>query len=435
MSTNNSTKPESIKPEAIKNDPSCMDDFDPASMDAQQALQQILNQVNALRSTEKLPIREALNRTLAENITSTINVPGHTNSAMDGYAINSPDLPAKSTASLKNIGTAWAGRPFKGTVKSGECVRIMTGAAMPEDTDTVVMQEHVEVLGDEIRIGDTNQAGQNVRQAGEDIAIGAQVLGQGKTLHPADLGLLASVGINEVNVVNKLRVAFFSTGDELRPVGSQLEVGQIYDSNRYTLHGMLTRLGVEIIDLGVIEDKREMVEQAFLDAADKADVVITSGGVSVGDADFVKETLEKIGKVNFWKVAMKPGRPLAFGKIKNAWFFGLPGNPVSVMVTFYMFVQPALKKLSGSNPHPPLMIKAKCQSKLRKRPGRVEYQRGILTQSKNDPTQYEVIKTGGQGSGILRSMSDANCFIILAMESEGVEEGDDVQVLPFEAII
>jgi molybdopterin molybdotransferase len=354
---------------------------------------------------------------------------------MDGYAINSPDLPAKSTASLKNIGTAWAGRPFKGTVKSGECVRIMTGAAMPEDTDTVVMQEHVEVLGDEIRIGDTNQAGQNVRQAGEDIAIGAQVLGQGKTLHPADLGLLASVGINEVNVVNKLRVAFFSTGDELRPVGSQLEVGQIYDSNRYTLHGMLTRLGVEIIDLGVIEDKREMVEQAFLDAADKADVVITSGGVSVGDADFVKETLEKIGKVNFWKVAMKPGRPLAFGKIKNAWFFGLPGNPVSVMVTFYMFVQPALKKLSGSNPHPPLMIKAKCQSKLRKRPGRVEYQRGILTQSKNDPTQYEVIKTGGQGSGILRSMSDANCFIILAMESEGVEEGDDVQVLPFEAII
>ncbi len=374
-------------------------------------------------------------RTLAENITSTINVPGHTNSAMDGYAINSPDLPAKSTASLKNIGTAWAGRPFKGTVKSGECVRIMTGAAMPEDTDTVVMQEHVEVLGDEIRIGDTNQAGQNVRQAGEDIAIGAQVLGQGKTLHPADLGLLASVGINEVNVVNKLRVAFFSTGDELRPVGSQLEVGQIYDSNRYTLHGMLTRLGVEIIDLGVIEDKREMVEQAFLDAADKADVVITSGGVSVGDADFVKETLEKIGKVNFWKVAMKPGRPLAFGKIKNAWFFGLPGNPVSVMVTFYMFVQPALKKLSGSNPHPPLMIKAKCQSKLRKRPGRVEYQRGILTQSKNDPTQYEVIKTGGQGSGILRSMSDANCFIILAMESEGVEEGDDVQVLPFEAII
>ena len=198
---------------------------------------------------------------------------------------------------------------------------------------------------------------------------------------------------------------------------------------------MLTRLGVEIIDLGVVIDMREAVEQAFMDAANKADVIITSGGVSVGDADFVKETLEKIGEVNFWKVAMKPGRPLAFGKIKNAWFFGLPGNPVSVMVTFYMFVQPALKKLAGMRYQPPLMINATCLTKLRKRPGRVEYQRGILNQNKSNPTQYEVTKTGEQGSGILRSMSDANCFIILTMESEGVDKGDSVQVLPFEAII
>jgi len=354
---------------------------------------------------------------------------------MDGYAIHSNDIPEKNTASLKNIGTAWAGRPYKGEVKKGECARIMTGAAMPAGTDTVVMQEHVEKLDENILIDSSHLAGQNVRQAGEDIPEGGQVLNKGKLLSPADLGLLASVGISEVEVTKNLRVAFFSTGDELRPVGSQLEVGQIYDSNRYTLHGMLTRLGVEIIDLGVIKDKREAVEQAFLDAADKADVIITSGGVSVGDADFVKETLEKIGEVNFWKVAMKPGRPLAFGKINNAWFFGLPGNPVSVMVTFYMFVQPALKKLSGSDYQAPLMINAKCQTKLRKRPGRVEYQRGVLTQSKNNPTEYEVIKTGEQGSGILRSMSDANCFIILAMESEGVEVGDNVQVLPFEAII
>ena len=415
-----------------------MDDFDPASMNAKQALQQILNHVNSLSGTEKVPIREALNRTLVENISSTINVPGHTNSAMDGYAINSADIPQKAQASLKNIGTAWAGRPFKGVVSKAECVRIMTGAAMPEGTDTVVMQEHAEKVenkdGENILIDCTNQAGQNVRQAGEDIPIGGQVLSKGKVLTPADLGLIASVGLSEINVVKKLRVAFFSTGDELRPVGSQLKVGQIYDSNRYTLHGMLTRLGVEIIDLGVIEDKRKAVEQAFLDASDKAEVIITSGGVSVGDADFVKETLEIIGEVNFWKVAMKPGRPLAFGKIKNAWFFGLPGNPVSVMVTFYMFVQPALKKLMGSSYQEPLMINASCQTKLRKRPGRVEYQRGILTKS-DDPTQYDVVKTGAQGSGILRSMSDANCFIILPMESEGVDEGDSVQVLPFETII
>lgn len=429
MTTNNT------KSDSIKHDPSCMDDFDPASMDANKALQRILDQVDSLNENEEVVIREALSRTLAENISSAIDVPGHTNSAMDGYAIHSSDIPLENTASLTNIGTAWAGRPYKGATKKSECVRIMTGAAMPNGTDTVIMQEHVEIDNNKILIGHTNQAGQNVRQAGEDIPLGGQVLNKGKLLTPADLGLLASVGISKVHVVKKLRVAFFSTGDELRSVGSKLEVGQIYDSNRYTLYGMLTRLGVEIIDLGVIEDKRESVEQAFLDAAEKADVIITSGGVSVGDADFVKETLENIGEVNFWKVAMKPGRPLAFGKINNAWFFGLPGNPVSVMVTFYMFVQPALNKLSGSDHQPPLMIKAKCQSNLRKRPGRVEYQRGTLTQSENDPTQYEVSRTGEQGSGILRSMSDANCFIILPMESEGVEEGDSVQVLPFEAII
>jgi len=416
-------------------DPSCMDDFDPASMDADQALQQILNQVDALSEAHKVPIRKALGRSLAEDIFSTINVPGHTNSAMDGYAIHRSEIPQKAQATLTNVGTAWAGKPYTGTVSQGECIRIMTGAAMPENTDTVIMQERVEIQGNNILIDHTNSAGKKVRQAGEDIPAGGKVLAKGKKLTPADLGLLASVGVDQVSVVNKLRVAFFSTGDELRPVGSKLEHGQIYDSNRYTLHGMLFRLGVEIIDLGVIEDKREAVEKAFIDASQSADVIITSGGVSVGDADFVKETLEKIGKVNFWKVAMKPGRPLAFGKIKDAWFFGLPGNPVSVMVTFYMFVQPALNKLAGSNYQAPLLITAKCQTQLRKRPGRIEYQRGILTQGKDVSSQYEVTKTGEQGSGILRSMSDANCFIILPMKSTGVEIGDQVQVLPFASII
>ena len=357
----------------LNHDPGCMDDFDPASLDARQALTQIMNAVNRLQQTEAVPVRDALGRTVAKEVRSRINVPGHTNSAMDGYAIRGKDIPAQNQQTLSVVGTSWAGRPYPGAVKCGGCVRIMTGAAMPDNSDTVVIQEHVQKKGDTIRIDHNNKPGQNVRQAGEDIAVGDTVLGPGKYIGPAELGLLASVGISEVTVYKKLRVAFFSTGDELRPVGTELEKGQIYDSNRYTLYGMLSRLGVEIHDMGVIRDERSAVEQAFSDAANQADAVITSGGVSVGESDFVKETLEKTGAVNFWKVAMKPGRPLAFGKIGDAWFFGLPGNPVSVMVTFYMFVQPALKKMMGSAHHEPLTIAATCSSKLRKRAGRVEY--------------------------------------------------------------
>ena len=417
-------------------DPSCMDDFDPASLDADHAIQLILNTIDTVSECEILPIRDSLGRIVAEEVKSTVNVPGHTNSAMDGYAIRSDDIPEDGVNTLSVIGTSWAGDPYDGAVNKNECVRIMTGAAMPRDTDTVVMQERVQKNGNNILIESSNKKGQNVRQAGEDIAVGETVISKGKFISPAELGLLASVGVSEVSVTNKLRVAFFSTGDELRPVGSTLKNGQIYDSNRYTLYGMLTRLGVEIIDMGVIEDKYEAVENAFIKASEQADIIITSGGVSVGEADFVKEALEKVGEVNFWKVAMKPGRPLAFGKIKNAWFFGLPGNPVSVMVTFYMFVQPAIKKMMGADHHKPIMINAVSRTKLKKRPGRVEYQRGILTQTKSEESiSYEVSKTGAQGSGILRSMSDANCFIILPMESSGIEVGNIVNVLPFEAIV
>lgn len=420
---------------SLNYDPSCMDDYDPASLDADQALEQILKSINSVVESESLPIRDTLGRVIAKEIYSKINVPGHTNSAMDGYAVNGQELPTEGNQTFNIIGTSWAGRPFADNVSKGECVRIMTGAAMPNNTDTVIMQERVDKDGNTIHIDHTNKPGQNVRQAGEDIAAGEVVISEGKKITPAELGLIASVGIDEVSVYKNLRVAFFSTGDELRPVGSVLEKGQIYDSNRYTLFGMLTRLGVEVIDLGVIKDDRNAVEQAFINAADKAEVIITSGGVSVGEADFVKEILEKIGKVNFWKVAMKPGRPLAFGKIKNAWFFGLPGNPVSVMVTFYMFVQPALKKMMGSTFCEPLFIDATLNSKLRKRSGRVEFQRGILSKEEGSKTNYEVTKTGAQGSGILRSMSDANCFIILPMESEGVDIGETVQVIPFETLV
>ena len=419
-------------------DPSCMDDFDPASLDAVQALTQIIDAVEPLHKTKTVSVRDALGRVVASEVRSRINVPGHTNSAMDGYAIRGADIPAQAQAIFSVLGTSWAGRPYPGSIRSGECVRIMTGAVMPDSADTVVMQERIQKKGKTISIDCSNKPGQNVRQAGEDIRVGNVVLDQGKHIGPAELGLLASAGVREVAVYQKLRVAFFSTGDELRPVGTELQKGQIYDSNRYTLYGMLSRLGVEINDLGVIRDERSAVEQAFSDAAAQADVVITSGGVSVGEADFVKETLEQLGSVHFWKVAMKPGRPLVFGKIRNAWFFGLPGNPVSVMVTFYMFVLPALKKIMG-NPHrEPLTIAATCSSELRKRAGRVEYQRGILTCEKSDDIlghRHTVSKTGSQGSGVLRSMSDANCFIILPMESSGVNAGEMVQVLPFEAIV
>ncbi len=419
--------------EKIKYDPSCMDDYDPSSMDAQIAQQHILHSINAITETETVPIREALNRVVAQDIRSTINVPSHTNSAMDGYAIRSNDIPSERTKQLKLVGTAWAGRPFKGNVSNNECVRIMTGAVMPANTDTVVMQEHVQVDNELITIDSKQKANQNVRKAGEDIAEGDLVFTSGKYLNPADIGLIASLGIGEIKVTRKLRVAFFSTGDELVSIGTSLEVGQIYDSNRYTLWSMLTRICVEINDLGVIRDTPEAVEAAFLEASENADIVITSGGVSVGDADFVKETLETLGEVNFWKVAMKPGRPLAFGKIKNACFFGLPGNPVSVMVTFYIFVQAAIEKMMGQNPKTRIQIQATSTSDLRKRPGRVEYQRG--TYHLNKDGEYIVEKTGEQGSGILRSMSDANCFIFLPMKSNGISKGDKVEIWPFDSFV
>ena len=411
---------------------SCMDDFDPNSLSVAAAVQRIQAAIEPISGCERLAIRSALGRTLAENIHSQIDVPGHTNSAMDGYALNGSDIPAQGLQELRLLGTSWAGRPYAGEVGEGQCVRIMTGAAMPRGTDTVVIQEHVELMGDRIRFDGKQQRGQNVRKAGEDIACGELVLHAGKRLVPADIGLLASLGIIEVMVYRRLRVAFFSTGDELRSLGEPLEMGAIYDSNRYTLHGMLSRIGAEITDMGVIRDVREDLHNAFMQAATAADVIITSGGVSVGEADFVKDTLQEVGEINFWKVAMKPGRPLAFGRVNDAVFFGLPGNPVSVMVTFYLFVQPALRKLMGDLHTETHTISMPCSSRLKKRPGRVEYQRGVI---ERDRDQTVVRKTGPQGSGILSSMSEANCFIVLPLESAGVNPGETVEVLPFAGLV
>tara|TARA_R110002072_G_scaffold97995_2_gene215772 strand:+ start:55659 stop:56927 length:1269 start_codon:yes stop_codon:yes gene_type:complete len=417
----------------INKDYSCMDDYDPNSILPDEALKRIFNTISATTETESIPIREALGRVLALNITSEINVPSGRNSAMDGYAINAADIPTEGTHTLKMIGSSFAGKPSEIKLKKGGCIRIMTGAILPDGSDTVVMQELVEVSGDQISIGIDTKPGSNVREAGEDLGVGDLVLEKGMKLTPADIGLLASLGLAEVDVYRKLRVAFFSTGDELRSVGEQLDNGAIYDSNRYTLYGMLSRLGVDIIDMGVVKDDQKLMDKAFLDATGNSDILITSGGVSVGEADYVKETLLKHGEVDFWKVAMKPGRPLTFGKLESTYFFGLPGNPVSVMVTFYQFVQPALKKMAGERSTMPVMIKVPCVSTLKKRPGRVEYQRGILEHDKNG--RMVVRKTGAQGSGILRSMADANCFIILPLENNGVSPEDLVDVQLFHGLV
>ncbi|HSR62563.1 MAG TPA: gephyrin-like molybdotransferase Glp [Gammaproteobacteria bacterium] len=412
---------------------SCQDDFDPESLPAEIALNRIIDALEPVSEAERVPPRKALWRVLAEEIVSNINVPSGTNSAMDGYAVFGNDIPENGTAILELAGSSFAGKPFSGTPQPGQAVRIMTGAVMPPGMDTVIMQEHVSVEGERIRIDDATRPGANVRQAGEDIAAGDPVLGKGHRLTPADLGLIASLGTENVLVSRKLRVAFFSTGDELRSVGEELADGQIYDSNRYTLYGMLERLGVESIDMGVIRDDREALRRGFDDAANTADILITSGGVSVGEADYVKEILEQCGSVDFWKVAMKPGRPLAFGQVRGTWFFGLPGNPVSVMVTFYQFVQPALCYLMGMQKIKPQTLKVTCRSNLRKKPGRIEFQRGILDY--NDNGEMVVYKTGAQGSGILRSMSQANCFIVLPMDSGSIEAGMSVDVQPFYGIV
>ncbi|MDP1537892.1 MAG: molybdopterin molybdotransferase MoeA [Burkholderiales bacterium] len=398
---------------------------------AREVIAQFLSPITTI---ERVAVRAALGRVLAEDVISPVAVPAHDNSAMDGYAVRFADLQGDAKVTLKVAGSSFAGVPFKGKVGAGEAVRIMTGGVVPEGTDTIVMQEHAEAKDNAVTIGGGHRIGQNLRRAGEDLQRGQPALRRGQPVNPAEIGLIASLGIAEVSVYRQLRVAFFSTGDELVSVGLPLAEGQIYDSNRYTIYGMLRRLGCEVIDMGVVRDDPQLLEAAFSEAASIADVVITSGGVSVGEADFVKGLLNKLGEVVFWKIAMKPGRPLAYGKIGHAHFFGLPGNPVSVMVTFYQFVRDALLKLSGRDPIEPLpTFKVACTSTLKKAPGRTEFQRGILSRDASGALSVRV--TGEQGSGILRSMSEANCFIILPTEQGNVTPGTLVEVQVMEGVI
>jgi molybdopterin molybdotransferase len=413
---------------------SCADDYDPDSLPVDKARKYIRDYLSPLQSKECLPVRSALGRVLAEDILSPCNVPNHNNSAMDGYALNADDLAVAGITTLKIVGTAFAGKSFAGKVGKGECVRIMTGAVMPEGCDSVVIQEHVQVEDQHISFGEGVKRGQNLRYAGEDLKRGQMVFPAGHLVRPADLGLIASLGIGEVRVYRKLRVAFFSTGDELASIGQMLQEGQVYDSNRYTIYGMLARLGVDIIDMGVVRDDPKLLEQALLDAAAAADVILTSGGVSVGEADFMKQLLNELGQVVFWKIAMKPGRPLAYGKIGNAHYFGLPGNPVSVMVTFYQFVRDAMLVLMGQpNPAPVPLLSATCTDAMKKAPGRTEFQRGVLFL--DDDSAWKVGPIGNQGSGVLRSMSEANCFIVLPESCGNVSAGATVQVQLLEGLV
>ena len=422
--------------------------YDPSALPVAQAREFIARLVPRVTAVEMLPLRSALGRVLARDVVSAFDVPAHDNAAMDGYALRAADLAAVVPTRLAMAGTGLAGQPFRGDVPAGQCLRITTGAVMPAGLDTVVPQEFVRLDGDAIIVPPAVvRAGDNRRFAGEDLAAGESALPAGRVLRPADLGLIASLGLAEVPVWRRLRVAFFSTGDELRSIGQALDEGCVYDSNRYTLWGMLQRLGVELHDLGVVRDDPAALEAAFREAAGCADAVITSGGVSVGEADHTKAIMARLGEVLFWRIAMRPGRPMALGRIgarpgaegrigsddEQAILFGLPGNPVAVMVTFYAFVRDALLAMSGARVEPLPMLRARSTAAIRKRRGRTEYQRGTV--SRDPEGGWQVAITGAQGSGILRSMSVANGLVVLGHDQGDVAIGDTLDVLPFDGLI
>lgn len=395
------------------------------------ALENMLSQITPVTATLTLPITQALNYVLAQDIASPLNVPNHDNSAMDGYAFAIESFQQSKVLTL--VGRSMAGTPFQGECKLGECIRIMTGAKMPACCDSVEMQENVQAEGEKITFLQEKTLGSHVRNAGEDIQLGQQVFNKGQKLSAVDIGILASLGISDVNVYRKVKVALIATGDELKLPGQALNSGDIYESNSFVLRGMLDKLHIDVIDFGVIEDDFDSIKAAFISADNQADAVISSGGVSVGDADYTKTVLDDLGEIGFWKIAMKPGKPFAFGKLSNSVFFGLPGNPVSALVTFHQLAIVALTKMQNSEALKRTNLQVKCVSDLNKSTGRLDFQRGVL--SVNEQGENVVESTGSQGSGILSSLARANCFIVLPVEQGKVKAGEMVTVQLFDQYI
>ncbi|EGQ8452250.1 TPA: bifunctional molybdopterin-guanine dinucleotide biosynthesis adaptor protein MobB/molybdopterin molybdotransferase MoeA [Vibrio parahaemolyticus] len=418
-------------PKSKEKDAACCDTLSPAFLSVVQGQEKVLSLVNTVSEIEACKIENAYGRVLAEDIISPVNVPQYTNSAMDGYAIRSDDVDRDS---YQVVAEVMAGHAYDQPLEVGQAVKIMTGAPTPLNGDTVVMREQASQEGDKVTFNGANiKAGQNVRQAGEDLAIGSDVFTAGTRLASPEMGMIASLGFGEANVFRKLKVAVFSTGDEVQAPGTEQKANSIYDSNRFTIMGMLEKLGCEILDFGILEDNEQLMIEALENASAQADVVMTSGGVSVGDADYIKLALDKLGQIDFWRINMRPGRPLAFGQINNKPFFGLPGNPVAVMVSFINFVEPALRKMQGEQGWKPLKVNAIATENLRSRQGRTEFSRGIY--ELDDTGRLTVRTTGKQGSGILRSMSEANCLIEISPAIDTVKAGESVTIIPLQGRI
>ncbi|MDF4836511.1 bifunctional molybdopterin-guanine dinucleotide biosynthesis adaptor protein MobB/molybdopterin molybdotransferase MoeA [Vibrio parahaemolyticus] len=418
-------------PKSKEKDTACCDTLSPAFLSVVQGQEKILSLVNTVSEIEACKIENAYGRVLAEHIISPVNVPQYTNSAMDGYAIRSDDVDRDS---YQVVAEVMAGHAYDQPLQVGQAVKIMTGAPTPLNGDTVVMREQASQEGDKVTFNGAHiKAGQNVRQAGEDLAIGSDVFTAGTRLASPEMGMIASLGFGEANVFRKLKVAVFSTGDEVQVPGTEQKANSIYDSNRFTIMGMLEKLGCEILDFGILEDNEQLMIEALENASAQADVVMTSGGVSVGDADYIKLALDKLGQIDFWRINMRPGRPLAFGQINNKPFFGLPGNPVAVMVSFINFVEPALRKMQGEQGWKPLKVNAIATENLRSRQGRTEFSRGIY--ELDDTGRLTVRTTGKQGSGILRSMSEANCLIEISPAIDTVKAGESVTIIPLQGRI
>ncbi|MCX7067545.1 MAG: molybdopterin molybdotransferase MoeA [Methylococcales bacterium] len=396
------------------------------------ALERISAAIRAITETETVNLKNALGRVLADTIYSPLAIPHDRNSAMDGYAFASSDA-HEQPFTLELIGISWAGKPFQGQMQAGQCVRIFTGAVLPEQTDSVIMQEHIQLDGQSVHFPADTKIHQNVRAVGEDVSQGSLLCVQSKKLTAVDLALLATAGVSELRIYRALKIAIFSTGDELIALGQTLTTGKIYDSNRYLLTASLSDACYQVTDLGVIADNKHALTDAFTAAAKNHDVIISTGGASVGDADYVKEVLTACGDVNFWKIAIKPGKPLTFGNIGECYFFGLPGNPVSAQVTFQKIVSPALKQLTGAATTRPLQLIATCSSSLKKSAGRQEFQRGIFTQHENG--DFFVASAGQQSANILSALSLANCYIVLPSECQGVEANDKVLIEPFSTFL